>query len=95
MSSCGPKPVTDDEMDPLDLGGSGKRLPPPFGDDAPDPKIPLERRWIAPGRCRGGVAETGNRPGELGVGACEIEGAKDTVDALALVFLSLSEARWR
>jgi hypothetical protein len=76
-------PVAEEKVDPLDRGGSGKRLP--LGEDGTEvPSKPEENRWIALGRRRGGVAATGKRLGDGGgiKVVCGAEDAKETVDAL-------------
>lgn len=76
------------EIPPLDRGGRGKRLPPEcLGDDGFELRRPPDKREIAEGRCRGGVADTGYCVAKVGNDETECddgaEAAKETVDARA------------
>lgn len=91
-----PPAPADEKVDPLDLGGRGKRLP--LGDDGAElPSRPEENRWIALGRLRGGVRPPGlgKRLGERGGGGGKkdesgAEEANETVDALPRARLPLA-----
>ena len=75
--------VRPDEIDPLDLGGSGKRLLDLAGEAGFGelPSSVLDNFRIALGRRRGGVAAAGNMTGEGCVRGWFV-GPEDIVDAL-------------
>jgi hypothetical protein len=70
-------------MEPLDLGGNGKRED-DLGEAVLEPKRPLDMRRSDPGRCRGGVAPAGigKRLGGAGVKPYA-DGPSDRVEARA------------
>jgi hypothetical protein len=59
-------PTTLLATDPLDLDGSGNKEV-DLGEDGPEPKSPFEIRRMVPGLREEGLAETGNKPGDVGV----------------------------
>lgn len=77
--SSQPLGVMSEATDPLDRGGSGKRLSGEGEAGLEEPMSPFETRWSILGRRRGGVAESGKRDGEGGANALV---PVETVDAL-------------
>ncbi len=95
-SSMNPKdPCRLGEFAPLDRGGNGKSAEEALGDNAPEPNLPLDSRFIVLGLRRGGVAEIGKRHGEGGgAKACD-DGLLDNVDALGRFLRTVADGSVR